>query len=137
MNIDEVKQYLGQYRLLDAKISSKIEQRNRYISLATSMSPSYGDSHSSGVSDKIGTTVSKIVDLENEIIKCIDKLVDLKRDIEVFIDRVDDDTLHQLLTLRYINCKTLECIANELHYSFAQIIRLQKKALEKIANDIK
>lgn len=132
MNIDEVKQYLGQYRLLDAKISSKIEQRNRYISLATSMSPSYGDSHSSGVSDKIGTTVSKIVDLENEIIKCIDKLVDLKRDIEVFIDSVGDEKLRELLELHYINGKTWEQVAEELNISYRCVYLWHNQALQKI-----
>lgn len=135
MNIDEVKQYLGQYRLLDAKISSKIEQRNRYISLATSMSPSYGDSHSSGVSDKIGTTVSKIIDLENEINEDIDELIDMKREIEACINNVSDLRLRVILAEKYINGKKWGRIADELHIEIRWIYKLHNRALKKIKID--
>lgn len=128
------KEYLSRYKLLDTEIALKLEQAEKYRELAESVSHMSGGG--SGAGDKIGRTVAKLVDLENEINAEIDKLVLLKQEIETTIAAVDDPTLRQLLTLKYINGHTFEQISVDLHYSRMQICRMHVKALKAVENVI-
>ena len=130
------KEYLEQYRRLKIEIDSKTEQLEELREFAKSVSHSSGAGGHAGVSDKVGKTVAKIIDLENEISCQIDKLLELKKEIESTIAKVDDPVLRQLLTLRYINGRKWEQISNDLDYSRMQIHRLHENALEKVKNVI-
>ena len=70
------KEYLSQYRWLNAKIDSEIEQARRMRELATAISPSSGFGSPGDISDKVGKTVAKLVDAEEEINADIDRLVE-------------------------------------------------------------
>ena len=59
----------------------------------------------------------------------IDELIRVKAEIEHTISAVADERLRLILIARYINCKTFEYIACEMHYSYKQICRLHGKAL--------
>ena len=126
------KEYLRQYRRLKTDIDSKTEQLEELRELAKSVSHSSGSSGSGGTSDKVGKTVAKIIDMDNEISCQIDKLLELKKEIEGTISKVDDSTFIQLLTLRYVNGHTFEKIAFEMNYCYMQICRLHGKALEAV-----
>lgn len=126
------KEYLGQYRRLKTDIDSKTEQLEELRELAGSVSHSLSIGGSSGVSDKVGKTVAKIIDLENQISRQIDKLLELKKEIEDTIGKVDDPTFILLLTLRYVNGHTFEQIALKMNYCYMQICRLHGKALEAV-----
>ena len=76
------KEYLEQYRRLKIEIDSKTEQLEELREFAKSVSHSSGAGGHAGVSDKVGKTVAKIIDLENEISCQIDKLLELKKEIE-------------------------------------------------------
>ena len=131
------KEYLSQYRYINTNINSKIAQQQRLRELATCVSPSSdGGGHGSGVSDKVGSTVAKIADLDAEINAEIDKLVDVQRDILQTISKVSDDCLRIILTERYINCRTFEQIAVVVNYSYMQTCRLHGKALSAVQNVI-
>ena len=126
------KEYLSQYRWLNAKIDSEIEQARRMRELATAISPSSGFGSPGDISDKVGKTVAKLVDAEEEINRDIERIVELKKDIEKVISKVNDETCRRLLILRYLDCKTFEKIAVEMHYSYRQICRLHGTALAKV-----
>ena len=126
------KEYLQQYKLLDSRINAKCEQLERLRELSTKVSAEQGGGAHSGVSDRVGNIVAKICDAEAEINEMIDKLLDLRVKIERAIAAVPDETLRQLLELRYINCKTFEQIAVEINYSYMHVCRLHGKALAQI-----
>lgn len=130
------KEYLSQYRWLNATINSKIEQAQRMRELATAISPSSGFGSPGDISDKVGKAVAKLVDAEEEINADIDRLVELKNDIEEVISKVNDETCRRLLILRYVDCKTFEKIAVEMHYSYMQVCRIHGKALNSVKNVI-
>ena len=128
------KEYLSQYRYINININSKIAQQQRLRELATCVSPSSEGGGHSGVSDKVGSTVAKIADLDAEINAEIDKLVDVQRDILQTISKVSDECLRIILTERYIHCRTFEQIAVTVNYSYKQTCRLHGKALIKVKN---
>ena len=129
----KAKEYLSQYKLLNSKINDRLEQLENLQSMALRITPVQGDgSAHSGSSDKIGSIVAKIVDLERAINSDIDRLIKLKMNIESVIKSVNDDVLETLLIKRYINCKTFEQIAVEMHYTYQWVCVLHGKALRKI-----
>lgn len=125
------KEYLSQYRLLDTEINAKLEQVEQLRGKTVFIS--YISGGSSGTnSDKIGRTVAKLVDAENEAISLIDDLLTLKAKIENTIAAVENPVYRLILTLRYINCHELKLVAEEMHYSYKQIKRLHGEALLQI-----
>lgn len=81
--------------------------------------------------DKIGTAYAKIDEMERNLDSAIDQYVDKKNEIIKQIDSMEDETLYVILFSRYIEKKTFEQIATELHYSYRQITRLHGKALNE------
>lgn len=126
------KEYLSQYGTLNSEINAKLEQKRQLFELAASVAPSATHGGSGNVSDKVGRTAAKLLDLEREINADIDRLVDLRREIEAVIAGVPDERLRTLLELRYINGVTFERIAEHLDLSAVQIWRLHKIALEAV-----
>ena len=129
------KEYLQQYKFLDSRINAKCEQLERLRELSTKVSVEQGSGAHSGVSDRVGNIVAKICDMEAEINEMIDKLLDLRVEIERAIAAVPDETLRQLLELRYINCKTFEQIAVEMYYTYQWVCVLHGRALKYITVD--
>lgn len=128
------KQYLSQYRTLDARISAKLAQAERIRQLARAAGSNGNSSgvHSSQPYDRIGELTAKIVDLENEINGDIDVLVDLEREIRDCISRIPNGNYRTVLELKYINGFTLRQIADKLNYSLDGIKKIHKHALESV-----
>lgn len=126
------KEFLSRYRWLNEKIDSEIEQAQRIRELASAASSSCGGG-SGGTSDKVGNSVAKLLDLENEISSDIDRLVDLRHEIETAIASVEDEKLQTLLRLRYISCLTWEQIAVKMSYSYMQVCRIHGSALAAVS----
>lgn len=131
MNIT-IKDFLERHRTADAEIDSKLEQLAELRSLATKITPStnYEGRGSGTASDKVGRTVAKIVDLEQEINEAIDRLVDIKAEIEDLINLIDDSVMRTVLERRYILHETWEVIAEKMGYSRRHITRLNIQAIE-------
>ena len=134
MSTKEVKEYLSQHRLLDVKINKKLEEQVRLRELATKITPQsrIGGGGGGEISDRVGKTTARIIDLENEINDDIDKLLDLKAEITAVIKTVDDDVLQLILLMRYINLKKWEYIAEKLNIEIRWLYRLHGRALEKL-----
>ncbi len=128
------KQYLSQYRALDARINAKLAQAERIRQLARAAG-SNGNSngvHSSQPYDRIGELTANIVDLENEINGDINALVDLEREIRECISKIPNGNHRVVLELKYINGFTLRQIADKLNYSLDGIKKIHKRALESV-----
>ncbi len=70
--------------------------------------------------------------MQNKISCQIDKLLELKKEIESTIVKVNDPILQQLLTLVYINGNDLGQAAVKMNYSYRQIKRKHKDAVNKV-----
>ena len=131
----QAKEFLNKIRYIDMTIDCKCELiqelRSRIVSIG---SPNLGDKVQSSLDpDKFTNTISKIIELENEINADIDTLVDLKREARQLIEKLDDNVEKLILYKRYFENKTFEQISVELNYSWRHIHRLHSSALQNFA----
>lgn len=128
------KSYLQQIRRCDRMIENKLSEVDSLRNLALSITGTWKEDvvHTSGVSDKIGNTVAKIIDLQNEIDENIDKLVDLKREIMKVIDQLEDSAMIDILYKRYFKYETWEQIALDMNFTYQWVCKLHGKALQEV-----
>ena len=127
------KEYLKQAFYLDKRINSKLEQVESLNALATKATTTLSDmpkDPNKGTS-RLGDTIAKIIDLQEEINKDIDKLVDLKAEIVGIIKRIDNKELQVILEKRYLCFETWEKIAVEMSYDIRHIHRLHNLGLKE------
>ena len=126
------KEYLKRYRTLNAYIDCKLEEVAQFRELSTRLSPTAMFDRNGNVSDKVGRTAAKIVDLEREIDREVDELVQVRSEIEEAIAAVDDERLRTILLKRYINGDKWEKIAVDLCIDLRWLYILHGKALQQI-----
>lgn len=132
----DTKQYLQQISRLDKMINNKLAEISQLRELAYSISAINNDERVQTTPnfDKIGTSYCKIEAMEEKLDKLIDEYVDKKNLIISQIDGIENETYYDILFARYIEKKTFEKIADELTYSWRQIIRLHGRALQDFEN---
>lgn len=126
------KEYLGQVRKINALINSKQRMLKKLRKEAESLQAvnTNGDTvKSSTVSDPM-RTIDRIVDLEREVDEYINKQIDILRDVTQSIDRVLVPDYIAILTDRYVNCLTLESIAEEYEVSYRTVCGRLGQALQ-------
>ena len=132
-NRDKIK-YLKRYINLDREIERKLEEVARLRSKLTRVTEVFTAEPRGGGSiyGKTEEILAKIVDLENEIDADIDRLVAIRDGIKTIIEAVEDDREKLLLQYRYLDGRTFEEIAVQMHYSWRQIHRLHSRALTNL-----
>jgi hypothetical protein len=132
VGVMDTKQYLGQISRLDKMIKNKMTELAEFKELAYGLSAINNEERvqSTPDFDKMSGKIAKIVDMENKIDSLIDEYVDKKNLIVSQIDSIENETYYEILFSRYIAKKTFEKIADEMSYSWRQIIRLHGRALQ-------
>ncbi len=127
-----VKELLESHKSMDLLINSKLEQLQELRSLATKMSPSLpNEGRPSGtVSDRVGRTAAKIVDLENDINDHINRLLGIKNVIEHIVSSINNTVYAILIERRYMLYEPWEVIAEKMNYTPRHISRLHNSAIE-------
>ena len=133
MTNGEKKAILLEYRAIERRINRLIDEKAAWNAKATATTSSFSDMpRSGGGSDKIQTTVEKIIEIEEKLDHEIDALVDLRNRIETAAEKLEDGRLRDVMRYRYIDGMKWEQIAVEMHYSYMQVCRLHGKALLEI-----
>lgn len=129
----ETKQYLGQISRLDRMIKNKMTELSQYKDLIYGLSAVVNEERvqKSPDFDKMTGKVAKVLKIESKIDELIDEYVDKKNLIISQIDSMENEIYYEILFARYIEKKTFEKIADEMMYSWRQIIRLHGKALQE------
>ena len=73
-----------------------------------------------------------LLELEDKVDRKIDELYKVKSEILDAIDKLEDSRERIALRVYYIDMKTWEEVAVELHYTWRQTMRIRKAALTKI-----
>lgn len=125
------KQYLRQIERYQRMINNKLSEIYQLKSLATGISVATdGDRvQSSGTKDRMAGMVAKIVDLERETEVLVHKFTEKRQIIITQIDSMEDMNYYDVLFHRYIEYKTFEAIADNMNYSWRQVMRIHDDAL--------
>lgn len=128
----DAKEYLQQIYRLDRIIQSKFAELEQLKIMSQGLSAINNGERvqTSGDKDKIGCSVSKIVDMENEINYRIDTLKANRKIITEQIENMENTNHMYILFNRYVAYKDWGQIAVELHYSYRQVTKEHGKAIK-------
>lgn len=128
------KEYLRQYGQIEREIERLLEERQRWIDLATRITPAYsnapaGSRNSDG---KIPAAVEQIIRWEDELGHRVKALITLRQEIDGVLKRLENPDYRTVLQLRYIRGMTWEKVAEEMHYSYQWVCILHGRALQAL-----
>lgn len=137
MTNKEKKQYLNRYVQSKNRYNAISEEMLRIRSEACRVSPVLSEMPSGG--NQTGTKIERAIeqldacanDLEKEALE----MRRLMQEVKAAINTIPDETLKQLLELRYINGYTWEQIAVKMYYSYQWVCELHGKALNRLILD--
>ena len=127
------KEYLNQIERLDKMITNKLSEIYQLKIMACSITVS-GDSErvqTSGNQDKLGSTITKIVDLERETDELVDSLVDKRKEILSQIDNMKNIDHYDVLHKHYVERRTFQDIADSENWSVRQVFNIHGRALQE------
>lgn len=129
-----IQERMQQISAANRMVENKQEEIQRLHDLATRVTRTVENEkvQTSGSNDKIADLICSATDLEAELKQDINDLIKLRKDVMKEIDSLDNIDMIDLMYKRYFQCKKWEIIAEELHMSYRNVIRLHSKALKKL-----
>ena len=129
----QTKEYLNQISRMNRMINNKLTEISQLREMACSISAIKNEERvqSTPNFDKIGTVVSKIVDMEKEVDLLVDILFDIKEDIYFKINMLSNQKHKEILIKKYIEFKSIYTIAEELGMTDRGCKKAHKRALEE------
>lgn len=127
------QRYLQQIKILDTKIKQKEEQYLEVYNAAISVGAIQYDKEpiqGTKTHDRTERLVCKYLDLEEQITEQKFEFHVLKNKIVDEIQELSDDRFINVLYKRYVEYKSYEEIAKEMHYSFDYIKELHRYSLK-------
>lgn len=126
-------EWLKSYRALDGKIKSMTEQLQVWNARATKITATISqEPKAAGSGDQLQRCIDQICELQTEIAQEMDKLRKRKQEIETAIHGLNEKSYQDILWYRYIQGMTFEEIAIKMNYSWRQVCRKHKNAVEKL-----
>lgn len=125
--------YLKRYGAVDKRIDQECEELAKWNCRATKVTPTYSDMPKGGeTSDKVQTSVEEMDEIREQLNADMKELTKIKVEIMGAIKTVNDETLQNVLIMRYISGKTWEQIAVDMHYSYQWTCELHGRALKQL-----
>lgn len=126
------KKYLGQINALKKKVRRKQRELDEVRELATCIGAiDYSKEvvNTTKTGDTIERKVIKIDEVERELNETIEACLVLQHTITREINLIENETLKELLFMRYVEGMKLEQIATKMNYSFSRVRHLHGIAL--------
>lgn len=129
-----VKKWLNRAWKLDVEINTLLKEQQKALELATGATVAPGGERvQTSKGNTVETKFLNYAAYAEMIDSRIDELYKIKQEILAAIHSVDDAVLRTLLIKRYIQNKTWECIADEMHYSYVHVVHnLHPQALTAV-----
>lgn len=130
--MSEAKEYLERIKWYDVLIDSKLEELATLNGMVKRITPVMNTTGggASGNQDKLGDTIAKIVDLQEEINRDVDVFVDMKKEASKLLKKVKRPEFYQVLHKRYILGESLERITLDMGYTHRGMCYLHGRALQ-------
>lgn len=128
------KEFLHQVEKLDKVITNKLIEKEQWMSIATSTAVNSSDGdrvQASGSQQKMADAVLKMIEVEEEIDRCIDKLVYAKKDVISTIELLpvnEYDLIHKV----YIQFKSLDEASELMNKSYSWAATVHGRALKHV-----
>lgn len=133
LTYEQKMEWLKSYRALDGKIESMTEQLQVWNARATKITATISqEPKAAGSGDQLQRCIDQICELQTEIAKEMDMLRKRKQQIETAIHGLNEKSYQDILWYRYIQGMTFEEIAIKMNYSWRQVCRKHKNAVEKL-----
>lgn len=128
------KQWLSQYKRINARMESKLEEIERLRALAERCTAAYGEHVPGGTSDpdRRATIVARIVEMQSQLEAESAELLETQKAIQDAIRNVGDDRMQLLLEMRYIRGESWVKISRALNYEERNTYYLHGAALKRI-----
>lgn len=124
------KQWLNRGRRIDQEISKLMETRELIEARLTSITQSYDSDGAQATKDP--HKFDRLVEIDSLISERADELTRTKAEILTTINHLPDSRQRMVLISYYIDGKTWEQTAVDLHYSYMHIMRIHGYALVEI-----
>ena len=124
-----LKRYKKNLKCIDRLVEKLNSLDERLVSIK---SPNYSGMPRGGVPVTIDELMSDKIELEQRITRLKRKGVNLKREILEEIDSIDDPRYCSILESFFIDCLTMEEIAEEEGYTERHIYRLYNEAISML-----
>ena len=125
------KQFLSRGRWIEREITSLIRTRDETRDRLTHITQNYDGDGAQSTKDP--HKFDALVELEYKLDERIDELCAVKTEILDAIGKLEDSRERLALQLYYIDMKSWEQVAVELHYSWRQTMYIRKQAINNIA----
>lgn len=128
-----VKEWLSRARTLDMEILALESARADAMARCLSVTSRPHEIVVNGGGSDWDSKLAAFADLSGEIDELIFKLCEIKTEILRAINQVEDGVSRTVLIERYISGKTWEQIAEDMNYSYSQVVKyLYPKAVAQI-----
>lgn len=124
------KQWLNRGRRIDQEISKLMETKALIEARLTSITQSYDSDGAQSTKDP--HKFDRLVEIDSLISERADELTRTKAEILTTINQLPDSRQRMVLISYYIDGKTWEQTAVDLHYSYMHIMRIHGYALVEI-----
>lgn len=134
MTRNEVERILESYREAKKKFIIAKLNFDEELEMLTQIQIDYSKIkvQSSPEFDKIGGRIERLADLRRIYEAEADEAIRTMEKVKGLIESVQDVKARELLTRRYIRCERWEQIAENMHYSRAQVFRVRDKGVEEL-----
>ena len=131
----QVYEYLNQVKQLDMLIDNKRAEECQLWALATSITQTNdGMPHATGVSDKVGNTVQKIIEIQEKTNALIDRYIDTREDVIKHIEMLPPKQYEILHWLYIRKRKRLEHKNQKWYYTWSEVAEILGCSEQNIAN---
>lgn len=136
---EDVKRFLQGCRRIDMRVNIIGQDQMRWRYLQQRLTASYGGGGGGcgGVpGSQVESTVTKIIDIEEQLRRNADSLADRKNFAMLLSELLEDDRHVAIMTMRYFLAMSWPKITEEMHYERAQTFRLHRQMLEAAAKKL-
>lgn len=131
-------EYLKQYGKVLDLIKRKQAEAEAIIEALELVGINYErDKVQTSLSDRMANVFAKADLMYKAIEKDIERLLDIHKEICEVIEKVSDNRLRRVLTLRYINLMSWEDVADTMYLSRSRIHYLKREALQEVEKILK
>lgn len=131
MTREEKKQVLKRYQEIGADIREKTEELAEWRSKAVKVTSVLSDMPRSGGRDnRLERSVERMMEIQSAMKERVSDRIASREEIEGIIDSVAGGSQQRLLRYKYIVGWTWEQIADEMNYTYRNVLYLHGKALD-------